>query len=66
MRTQEKDDKVQFAVTLSPAIPKAEKNKDTSIGVTERIRIRRDISYPRCGWKVGTGKNMAWHPDTLF
>jgi hypothetical protein len=48
MHTQEKDDKVQFAVTvtLAWATTKAEKkNKDTSSGATEKIR--RDISYPK-------------------
>jgi hypothetical protein len=45
MHTQEKDDKVQFAVTLTPATTKAEKYKATSGGATERIR--RDISYPK-------------------
>jgi len=42
-----KDDKVQFAVTLTPATTNAEKNKDTTGGATERIR--RDISYPKLG-----------------
>jgi hypothetical protein len=46
MHTQEKDDKVQFAVTLTPATTKAEKkNKATSGGATERIG--RDISNPK-------------------
>ena len=56
MRTQAKDDKVQFAVTLTPAeTTKAEKkNKDTSGGVTERIR--RDISSPGCERRGGAGK----------
>jgi len=46
MHTQEKDGKVQFAVTLTPATTKVEKkNKDTSGGATERIR--RDIFYPK-------------------
>ena len=56
MRTQKKDDKVQFAVTLTPlATTKAEKeNKDTSSGVTERLR--RDISSPRCEWREGASK----------
>jgi len=43
-----KEDKVQFAVTLTPATTKAEKKiKDTSgaNGATERIR--RVISYPK-------------------
>jgi hypothetical protein len=45
MHTQEKDDKVQFAVTLTPARTKAEKkDKDTSGRATERIP--GDISYP--------------------
>jgi hypothetical protein len=58
MHTQEKDDKVQFAVTLTPATTKAEKkNKATSGGATERIR--RDISYPKVrGWE---GLGGTWH-----
>jgi hypothetical protein len=45
--TQLKDDKVQFAVTLTWATTKAEKkkNKDMSGGATESIR--RHISYPK-------------------
>ena len=45
--THVKDDKVQFAVTLTWATTRDEKkNKETSGGATERIR--RDIAY--------------WHP----
>jgi hypothetical protein len=43
---------VQFAVTLTCATIKAEKeNKDTSGGATERIR--RDISYSKAKGAVG-------------
>jgi len=46
LNVQLKDDKVQFAVTVTWATTKAEKkNKDTSGGATERIRRR--ISYQR-------------------
>jgi hypothetical protein len=61
MHTQEKDDKVQFAVTLTPATTKADKkNKDTSSGATERIR--RDISHPKLR-VVGGWWNVVWHSN---
>jgi hypothetical protein len=54
MHTHEKDDEVQFAVTLTPATTKAEKkNKDTS-GVTIE-RVLRDIPIQRCGRWEGLG-----------
>ena len=52
--THLKDDKVQFAVTLTPATTKAEKkNKDTSGGATERTR--RHIAYPNLRVVGGLG-----------
>jgi hypothetical protein len=54
MHTHVKDDKVQFAVTLTPATTKVEKkNKGTSGRTTERIR--GDIWYStalRPGWRA--------------
>ena len=56
---------MQFAVTLTPAIAKAEKkNKDTSGGATERIRV--DISYPKVRVVVGSRWNVARHPNVSF
>lgn len=69
MHTQKKDDRVQFAVTLTPATTNAEKkNSGTSGGASQRIR--RHISFPIERPKVrvvgGSWQNVAWHLNALF
>ena len=59
MHTQKKADEVKFVITLTMATTEAENNnKDTSGGVTKRIR--RHISYPKVR-KVGTVPGGKWH-----
>jgi len=51
-----KDDKVQFAVTLTRATTEAEKKSKDASGAATR-RTRRDILVrQRCGWREGSGR----------
>ena len=69
IHTQKKDDRVQFAVTLTPATTNVEKkNSDTRGGASQRIRgdISIPIERPKVRVVGGSWQNVAWHSNALF